>query len=284
MKNDKKESAFDWQQSDQVKYGWFPVLAREGLITHGFSTRLGGVSKGEFSTMNLAYNSSDNPDSVKENYRRFTTALCVDVRNAVLTHQTHQSRIRQVSQKDKGKGLLIPRDYHSIDGLMTNEQEIVLMSFHADCLPLYLVDPVQRAVGLGHVGWRGTAENLAGKMVREMTKAYGTNPKNVMVGIGPSIHDCCFLIREDVKMLMTQNLPFTAEQMLQVNKDQWSLSLQAVNRRLLWEAGVPDPQIFSSGVCTCCYHTLLFSHRKQGEKRGTMAALIQINDQTHEKG
>ncbi|MDW7671551.1 MAG: peptidoglycan editing factor PgeF [Bacillota bacterium] len=280
MKNDKNECVFEWQQYNKVKYGWFPVLAQKGLITHGFSTRLGGVSKGDFSTMNLAYNSGDDPESVKENYRRFTTALGVDRRNAVLTHQTHQSRIRQVSQKDKGKGLLIPRDYHSIDGLMTNEPEIVLMSFHADCIPLYLIDPVQRAVGMGHAGWRGTVENLAGKMIRKMVRAYGTNPKNVLAGIGPSIHACCFLIREDVKRQMLQHLPFTAEHMRQVNKDQWSLSLQAVNRQLLWKEGVPDSQIFSSGVCTCCQHNLLFSHRKQGEKRGTMAALIQINNQT----
>ena len=271
---------FVLENMENTLYGHFPCLSHNGLVTHGFSTRMGGVSQGPYSTMNLAYNSLDDPRNVEENYHRFTSAMGVDWKKAVLTYQTHKSFIRRITEAETGMGLTRQRDYSDIDALITNEPGIPLMSFHADCAPLFLVDPIQKAVGLVHAGWRGTSENIAGKVVNEMNLAYGTKPEQITVGIGPCIQECCFLIRKDVRNTLLEKLPFVDGLMKKKNHAQWAVSLQMINRRLLLESGVSETKIHLSPFCTCCRHDLFYSHRSQGSLRGTMAALIQLNRRT----
>lgn len=267
-----------WQHNGEVVYGFFPLLEENGGITHGLSTRVGGVSTGYFKSMNLAYNSDDEPQKVSTNYQIFTSTLGVKLQNAVLSHQTHHTNIRKVTAADRGKGLTIQRDYESVDGLITNVPGIPLMTFHADCLPLLFVDPVSNAIGLAHAGWKGTAHNMAGKMVEEMAYAYGTNPRDLLVGIGPSIRECCFIIRDDVRQVLLKELPFTEALIKVVGTNQWKVSLQKINVELLMKSGVNNKHIVDAGVCTCCRSDLLFSHRAQGNSRGTMAALLQMNE------
>lgn len=274
MKEDCRE--FGWHQKKGVTFGCFSSLEATGLVQHGFSTRLGGVSTGPYASMNLAYNSGDNHEHVTENFQRFTSALNVDWKMTVLTHQTHETGIRRVTRQDIGKGLYRERDYQRVDGLITNEPGIPLMTFHADCVPLYLVDPVHQAVGLGHAGWRGTVKQLAVKMVQAMTAAYGSKPADLLAAIGPAIDGCCFLIREDVYGSFLSALPFSKSMIHQVNQQQWRLSLPDINQQLLMQAGIVKSNIILSKTCTCCHPSMLFSHRAHGQQRGTMAALIQL--------
>lgn len=270
--------SFIWQSNGEVVYGIFPLLAETGRVTQGISTRMGGVSTGYYRSMNLAYNSDDEQIKVRMNYQIFTSALGVDLQNAVLSHQTHHTNIRMVTAADRGKGFDIQRDYESIDGLITNEIDIPLMTFHADCVPLLFVDPVSNAIGLAHAGWKGTVHNLAGKMVEEMADAYGSNPSDLLVGIGPSIRECCFIIRDDVRQVFLKELPFSEELFKVMGINQWKVSLQKSNIELLMKSGVKSKHIVDAGVCTCCQSDLLFSHRAQGKNRGTMAALLQLNE------
>lgn len=268
--------SFVWKHDGNLVYGIFPMLNSQRII-HGLSTRMGGVSTGCFSSMNLAYNSDDNQEHVKLNYQHFTSALKVKLENAVLSHQTHHTNILKVTADDKGKGFTRLRDYESIDGMITNEADIPLMTFHADCVPLIYFDPIVRVIGLAHAGWKGTVHNLAGKMVDEMKKSYGTDPEDLLVGIGPSIRECCYIIRDDVRQVFLKELPYTDRHIRFVSKNQWQLSLQKINAELLMRAGVKKSHIVDASICTCCHSDLLFSHRAQGTRRGTMAALIQIN-------
>ncbi|SMP44663.1 peptidoglycan editing factor PgeF [Anoxynatronum buryatiense] len=268
---------FLWRETSGVTYGYFPAFEATGIVNHGFSTRLGGVSTGSYETMNLAYNSGDHPGHVTENYRRFTGALGVDWQLAVLTHQTHETCIRQVTRQDAGKGLAQKRDYSHVDALITNEPGIPLMTFHADCVPLYILDPVNKAIGLGHAGWRGTVSQLAVKLVQEMTAAYGSKPRNLLAAIGPAIDACCYLIREDVYSSFREKLPLADTSISPVNDQQWRLSLPEINRQLFMQAGIMNNRIIQSQVCTCCHASILFSHRAHGQQRGTMAALMQLN-------
>ena len=268
--------SFVWKHDGNVLYGIFPMLNSD-QITHGLSTRMGGVSTGCFTSMNLAYNSDDNQETVKINYQIFASALKVNLENAVLSHQTHQTNILKVTADDKGKGFARPRDYESIDGMITNEADIPLMTFHADCVPLVFFDPINNAIGLAHAGWKGTAYNLAGKMVEAMKQSFGTDPEDLLVGIGPSIRECCFIIRDDVRQVFLKELPYTDRHIRFVSKNQWQLSLQNINTENLMRAGVKKSQVVDARICTCCRSNLLFSHRAQGTNRGTMAALIQIN-------
>ena len=169
-----------------VTYLTFPALEATGIVTHAFSTRMGGVSEGWYSTMNFSFTRGDSREHVLENYNRMAVALGVDLEKMVLTWQTHTTNIRIVSEDDLGKGVVKDRDYRDIDGLLTNMPGVTLVTFFADCVPLYFVDPKHRAVGLAHSGWRGTVNRMGEKMVNAMKREYGSNPQDLICCVGPS--------------------------------------------------------------------------------------------------
>ena len=164
------------RQRDGVTYLSYPRLERESAIVHGFSTRLGGVSEGCLGSMNLSFSRGDNPENVLENYRRISRAIGFPVESIVTSDQTHTTNVRQVGKEDCGCGVLTPRTFHDIDGLITNEPGVTLATFYADCVPLYFYDPIHKAIGLSHSGWRGTVGNIAKATVEAMQKAYHTDP------------------------------------------------------------------------------------------------------------
>ncbi|HWT27080.1 MAG TPA: peptidoglycan editing factor PgeF, partial [Mobilitalea sp.] len=185
----------------EVPYLSFPVLSDIPFIRHGFSTRLGGVSCGMFSTMNLGYDSGpyvDDQANVEENYRRISKSIGIDPDSIVISKQVHKTNIRQVDTQDCGKGLFKPRDYDEIDGLITNKPGITLVTKYADCVPLYFVDPVKKAIGLTHSGWRGTVKKIGRITVQEMEKHFGSNPKDIIAVIGPSICKDCYEVGDEV--------------------------------------------------------------------------------------
>ncbi len=257
----------------------FPPLSNISFVNHGFSTRLGGVSSGFFSSMNLGSGSStykDDPKNIKENFIRIAISLGVDPNSMVISDQVHKTNIRIVDENDKGKGFLIPRDYNEIDGLITNTPGITLVTKYADCVPLYFVDPVNKAIGLSHSGWKGTIGRIGQITVEEMSKAFGTNPKDIISVIGPSICMDCYEVCEDVAMEFS---PFEAEHgsiYEKNNRGRYQLNLWEANFRILEEAGLSKENIHISGVCTSCNHELLFSHRKTQGKRGSLAAFLAI--------
>lgn len=181
-----------------VTYLTFPGLERTGAVRHLFSTREGGVSEGIYVSMNLSYTRGDKKEAVDENYRRIAAVLGCSVEDMVCSDQTHTDHIRLVTDKDRGKGVVKPKDYRDVDGLITQERGIVLCTFFADCVPLFFVDPVRRAIGLSHSGWRGTVQKIGKKTVEEMGKAFGTKPEDIHAAIGPSICQDCYEVSEDV--------------------------------------------------------------------------------------
>ena len=167
-KRKQEMAVLDYQTANGVPYLAFPALERTGIVCHGFSTRMGGVSTGVYSTMNFAFLKGDDPDHVRENYRRMAKAIGVDEEKMVLSWQTHTTNIRKVTEDDAGKGITRERDYHDIDGLITDVPGLTLVTFYADCVPLYFLDPVRRAVGLSHSGWRGTVGRMGQATVEAM--------------------------------------------------------------------------------------------------------------------
>ncbi len=170
-----------------MPYLSFPMLEKTGMVIQGFSTKLGGVSQGKFATLNFTFTRGDNPDHVMENYRRMAAVLGVDEKRMVLSYQTHTTNIRLVTEEDAGKGIVKERDYKDIDGLITNVPGITLVTFFADCVPLYFLDPVHKAIGLSHSGWRGTVSRMGAVTIDKMKDAYGTRAEDLLVCIGPSI-------------------------------------------------------------------------------------------------
>lgn len=181
-----------------VPYLSFDVLEKTGLVINGFSTRLGGVSKGDCASMNFSYTRGDDPKDVLENFTRMATALGVDRDRMTVSWQTHTVNVRRMTKADEGKGVIIPRDYRDVDGMITDVPGQTLVTFYADCVPLYFVDRTHRAIGLSHSGWRGTIKAMGQETIKAMKEAFGTRPEDLVVCIGPSICKDCFEVGEEV--------------------------------------------------------------------------------------
>jgi hypothetical protein len=241
-------------------------------VRHGFSTRRGGVSSPPWDTLNLGVSRGDNPSCVAENYRRFCSALGVSPERCVLSQQTHNDVVRQVTAADCGKGLTRERDYTGVDALICDEPDIPLVVFSADCNVILLWDPVRRAIGAAHAGWRGTALGIAAKTVRAMSETFGCDPNHIRAAVGPAIGQCCFETDDDVPGALRRALGDEAEPFMAWNGRKWHIDLKAINALWLHRAGVTQIEICDH--CTACRQDLYWSHRKVGNARGSQVAAI----------
>lgn len=280
-----------------VTYITFDNLDKTGIVRQAFSTRLGGVSQGEFTSMNLSFARNDNPAAVMENYRRFTAIMDCTPDDVVASHQTHTTNVRKVSSADKGKGVTKEKDYSDIDGLITDESGVLLACFFADCVPLYFVDPVHHAIGLAHSGWRGTVDRMGQVTLNAMSRAFGTRPEDVQAVIGPSICQSCYEVSEEVAVAFSQQ--FTPDEQLaeeylgryqqiitqtDINNcllqdkgnGKYQLDLWYANYCVMREAGIPEAQIEVTDICTCCNPQFLFSHRASHGRRGNLGAFLML--------
>ena len=253
-------------------------VLENGAITHGFSTRKGGVSPTPWDSLNLDDRRGDDLANVQENFRRLCTALDTDVQRAVLSRQVHRSDVRRVTAVDCGKGLWQPQDYDSADALVTDVPGIPLIVFSADCNVLLLHDPVRRVIGAAHAGWRGTAAGIAAETVRVMAEDYGCDPADIRAAIGPAIGPCCFETDNDVPDALREVLGDEAAPFMTWNGRKWHIDLKAVNALWLRKAGVT--RIDTCADCTFCRTGLYWSHRKTGLRRGEQAALIALREVT----
>lgn len=268
------------KEKNHVPYIQFKNLSATGIVKHGFSTRKGGVSTGIFSSMNLNFKRGDDPDAVLENYRRMAAALNMRVEDMVLSDQTHTTNVRVITEEDRGKGILKPQDYSDVDGMITNVPGIVLVTSYADCVPLYFVDPVRKAIGLSHSGWKGTVGHIGQKTVWKMHEVYGSEPKDIVAAIGPSICQSCYEVSDDVAEAFRTN--FTADEaadiLLDKGNGKYQLDLWKANWYVLTDAGILPEHLSVTDLCTACHPDLLWSHRKTNGQRGGLSAFLSLID------
>lgn len=256
----------------------FEHFDKTGLVKHCFTTKKGGVSDGVYESMSLGVRDGDDMENVIENYRRLCGAVGFDVDKIVLSDQVHKTELRCVDERDFGKGLFKDSDIRGIDGLLTDKAGAVLTTFYADCVPLFFLDPVKKVVALSHAGWRGTLMEIGAKTVEKMGSDYGSSPKNILAGIGPSIGKCCFEVGAEVADEFASGLDFSKQFIYKSEKvaGKFYIDLWAINRRTLTNAGLPDENIETAGICTKCNHDIFYSHRQVGKNRGSMAAMMSL--------
>ena len=255
----------------------YPLLEQTGVVEHCFTTRLGGVSEGIFSYMNLSFTRGDEKSAVEENFRRVAGALEIKPEQFVFTDQTHTTNVRKVTRTDAGKGLTKERDYKDVDGLITDEPGLVLSTFFADCVPLYFVDPVHHAIGMSHSGWRGTVGRIGAVTIAAMEKEYGSKPEELICAIGPSICQDCYEVSEDVAEEFAKEFTDREQEILLDKKNgKYQLDLWRANEIVLTEAGVLTEHLAVTNICTCCNQKLLFSHRASKGKRGNLGGFLYL--------
>lgn len=277
MKRIGETDVLNEEEKNGVKFLSFPALEKTKIVRHLFSTRTGGVSEGIFSTMNLSFTRGDNPESVLENFRRIAGVLGCEVEDFVCSDQTHTTNVRVTGRADAGKGVIKEKDYTDVDGLITNEPGVVLATFYADCVPLYFVDPVKKAIGLSHSGWQGTVNKMGLNTVRKMEEAYGTNPADLVAAIGPSICMSCYEVGSEVAEEFLKAFPKKAEQkeiLQEKGNGKYLLNLWKANYFIMREAGIKEENISVTDICTCCNGEELFSHRQSQGKRGNLGAFL----------
>ncbi len=253
-------------------YGSVELITDANIpVPHGFTSRVGGVSEGCFSGLNLGAHRGDKPECVEENYRRLADALGFSLENLVPAHQTHSDIVRAVD-KDSCLGSISHRDYPVCDALITNTPGIALLVFTADCTPILFYDPVTGAVGAAHAGWRGTAAGIAAKTVAAMVSHYGCKPENIRAAIGPNISACCFETDEDVPGAMLAALGEEAQKSIRQADQKYYVNLKELNALWLRRSGVT--QITVSDDCTACQSLRFWSHRRHGDRRGSQGGII----------
>lgn len=270
------EDVIHVKENQGVTYLSYRTLEKVPGLVHAFSTRLGGVSEGIYASMNLSFTRGDNEASVYENYKRFANALGFDMEDIVTSDQTHTNHVRVITEGDRGNGITKPRPYTDVDGMITNVPGIVLATFYADCVPLYFVDPIHRAIGLSHSGWRGTVQQIGAVTVRKMHEEFGTEAKDLVAAIGPSICQDCYEVSKDVIEEFQKIFPKEMWRDIFYEKpnEKYQLNLWEANRQILINAGIPDENISLPHICTCCNPNFLFSHRASKGKRGNLGAFL----------
>ena len=272
-------SSMELNIKNAVPFLTFKELSRFPFVTHAFSTRMGGVSGGEFTSMNMSFGRGDPYENVIENYRRLCSAVGVSFLSLTASAQDHHTFVRRVTRENCGVGITRPKDIQSVDALITNDPYVTLVTYFADCTPLLFVDEKNKAVGAAHAGWRGTVGKIGMMTVEKMAQEFSTDPHDLVVTVGPAIGKCCYEVDEPV-----------ADEFLRLGLDsdkfverkgggKYMIDLLEANTQIVMEAGVPRENIIKSDICTRCSSDMIWSHRATGGKRGGMCALIGVKEQ-----
>ncbi|MCL6610807.1 MAG: peptidoglycan editing factor PgeF [Peptococcaceae bacterium] len=247
------------------------------MVVHAFTTRQGGVSRGPYRSLNLAFHVGDSPEAVLENRRRACRVLAAGLEDMVCGQQVHGDRVHVVKEADRGRGAC---DHGSAipetDALVTCRPGLLLASFYADCVPILILDPVRRAAGLVHAGWKGTAAGIAGAALEAMGRAFGTRPEDCLAAIAPAIGPCCYEVDQPVLAAMAERGFDPARHVYPAGPDRWKLDLPGLNREILTGAGVKEESVSVARLCTSCSPELFFSYRGQSGRCGRMASLIAL--------
>lgn len=269
-------------ENGEVPYLRYPLFSDTGIVKHGFSTRLGGVSEGCYASMNLSFTRGDREEDVRENFRRIADAIGVRCEDMVFSQQTHTSNVRVVTEADRGMGITRPLAWQDVDGLVTDVPGICLVTFYADCVPLFFVDPVKKVIGLSHSGWRGTVAKIGKETIRKMQEVYGCDPGDILAAVGPSICQDCYEVSEEVIRQFQEHFSEKDRASLFYKKEngKYQLDLWRANELIFLESGIKTEHIAVTNICTHCNSDVLYSHRTMGDQRGNLAAFLALDKET----
>lgn len=260
----------------QVPYVQFKKWHEDTHLIHCFTTKLGGVSEGEWESLNLGFNRGDQESHVKENYKRVCHTLQVPFESLILSRQVHDINIKEVTSSDKGNGIHFSNQWESVDGMYTNEKGLTLVTHYADCVPLFFYASKYGMIGMAHAGWRGTVGEIARKMIEIWHNQHHIPLEEIEVGIGPSIGACCFEVGKEVAQIFIDKFGKIDFIIQDLYNEKYHIDLWACNEKVLVDAGIKQEQIVKAEMCTCCQSDLFYSHRKTKGKRGTLGAFMYL--------
>lgn len=270
---------FELKGLGQIKYFNCRELDNTNLVVNAFTTRTGGVSRIPFDNLNLSYNVGDKESHVAENRKIILDILNIDYRNSVSAQQVHKDKIALVRKEDNGEGAFkYSEGIAQSDALITDIPGIPLLMCYADCVPIFILDPVKKAIALIHSGRKGTELELTLKTLFKMKKIFETNSRSCLAAIFPSIGPCCYSIKEENKIddYWLNKDKFNGEAISQQNRSGWRLDLRKANYWQLIKGGLQKKNIFVNKICTAGHPELFFSYRRDKGNTGRMAAIFML--------
>jgi YfiH family protein len=223
---------------------------------------MSGRLPGEPADGDVGHGPNTNEVEIEHNRAAFIEAAGFSMADLVISRQTHGTQVAVVNHADRGRGLFPAFDgFPATDAMVTNESYVALGTIVADCVPILLYDPVNHAIGLAHAGWRGTVGRIAAATVRTMAESYGSDPGDLIAGIGPSIGPCCYEVGSEVVRGWAEAEVAGYESAVIERGTGYHFDLWVANRLVLIQAGLSNERIESSGVCVRCEHERYFSYR-----------------------
>lgn len=263
-----------FSEKQGLRFYQFEIFAQQPIF-HAVLTRQGGFSQAPYDSLNLGGTVGDDSEDVLANHQKIFQTFEIDFNSRFDVWQVHGSDIICAEH---------PRDldkpHMRADGILTDNPSVTLMMRFADCVPILLYDPIKNVIGIVHAGWQGTYKDIAGVAVEKMTGCYGSNPSDILAGIGPSICQSCYEVGLDVYNTFRENYGQEAEQFFVREGQSLHLNLWEANRYNLLRAGVNHIEV--SEICTGCHHEMWYSHRVENGKTGRFGVLMRLNhDQEH---
>jgi YfiH family protein len=268
MKND----GFILRENQGIPYYSCPVFESLARFRHGFSTRHGGrsgTSGHEENAFNLSDAAWDSPERVRENQRRFLSAVGLENAPLITLNQVHSNRVNIVRELNG------PWNPVEGDALITRSEGIALAVKIGDCLPILIADPVHTAAAAVHSGWRGTVSGVLPHTIREMQREFDSNPAELHVAIGPGIRSCCFEIGAEVVKEFEAEFPGEhLAKPIEMRPGKFLLDHSRALKIQLHQVGVRLENCYDMNACTCCNTKEFFSYRAEGAASGRMMAVI----------
>lgn len=263
---------FRENKKEGVVFYTIPAFDDTGLVRHGFSSRIGGVSTGPFESLCFSLSREKNPDNFRANIRIFAGAAGVDYDKLTAVNYAHGDGIYSLVPADNGKGVSRANDIPKCDALVCDNPDVAAITMHADCVPLFYLDSKTGVSCIAHSGWRGVVKCLPAKIVDYLTEKYGIDPADLLVGVGPHIMKCCFEVGEDVKNEFSDNF---GPEAYEERNGRFYADMQYSILTQLRDRNIAGKNITVADMCTSCRPDLFYSHRRDRGNTGAMASLMQ---------
>jgi YfiH family protein len=264
---------FDIRKNEGVKFIVIPAIETLGLVYHGFSTRVGGVSTGRYKSMNLSLNAGEDKDLVEINRCMYVKSLDAGNPEIYTVRQMHGTRVIRIENSNHPA-----EEYRQAqaDAIVTDHPGVAIGVLTADCVPILVLDPVKKAIAAVHAGREGTVLHIVTHVVRRMEEEFGSLPGDLQAAVGPCIETSCYEVGEEVVQEAVQQNPNAREAVAREGRS-YFMDLRKLNHLELLENGVREDRIHHVPLCTACHHRTFYSHRKsRGKETGRMMALMML--------
>ena len=270
---EKIKHGFTLWKKNGVRFLTIPSFARAGGVTCAVSTRVGGVSPPPYDTLNFSRSREQNQSNFLENMKRFGDAAGFDFKKAVANNYEHGKKLLNACAKHEGCGVVKDNLIDHCDGLYTDTQDLPLITYHADCLPLFFYDPKRRAAAICHAGWKGISQHIIKNALASLAEM-GASTQNILAAVGPCISAAHFEVKSDVLDVFEQTF---GKDVIELRDSKTYVDLPKACVKDMLEFGLPQENITLSDLCTFGNERLFYSHRRDKGKTGAMAAVICIN-------